>query len=326
MSDLPPDYSPLTDEHIAALSDSQKEIFLQLDESDRQFFGRNFSPSSLSKALERKGAIMQLRLKRKAQDKLIQHRLATGETQLQRPALSAGEIAAGAAGVAGLVGVGVLARQIAPDGKAAWRGVSPDDLIPPLERAFARQEKTDLRFDPPNADGVRQGTIFLRLPGGTPPALTILLTPLKEVTQVQTTKVSSETLIETLKESGQTLLDLARDGLRLRRQHGDAGDLIDLAGKVVGGGADIAQTVKNLDLEDKAWEVVQRAAEPLQSIYDEKKAIEKELRLRLEQAWDDYMTCPKCRVDFGAEDAECRVCGAARPPRPEQPDPRTAIP
>lgn len=323
MSDLPPDYSPLTDEQLSALTQAQKGIFLQLDPSDRQFFAQNFSPASLGKALDRKGEIMQVRARMSAQDALIKERLAARDSQaIQKPSISAGEVAAGAAGVAGLVGVGALASQIAPGGKAEWRGVTPRDLAPPLERTFARQEKTDLRFDPPNAEGVQQGTLFLRLPSGLAPAITILLTPLKEMTRVQITKISSESLLQTLKESGQTLIDLAKDGLRLRKGGGDAEDLLDLAGKVVGGSADIAQTIKDLDLEDRLWEVIQRTADPLQAIYDERQAIQKGQRLKLEQAWDDYLNCPKCRVAFGAEDAECRVCGAARPPRPEQADPR----
>ena len=36
------------------------------------------------------------------------------------------------AGVAGAIGVGVLAGKIAPEGKASWRGVSPRDLVEPL--------------------------------------------------------------------------------------------------------------------------------------------------------------------------------------------------
>ena len=87
-------------------------------------------------------------------------------------------------------------------------------------------------------------------------------------------------------------------------------------------GVDIAQLVKDLDLEDRAWEVIKNAADPIQSIYDQKMAIENEARLKLEMLWDDYYSCPKCRVEFGADDLECRVCGTARPEKPGQPDPR----
>jgi hypothetical protein len=316
------DYSPLSPDQLATLSEAQKEIFLKLDPKDRQFYADNFSPTSLGIALDRKWEIMQSRARLDAFDQKVKENLAaSADTQAEKPGLSAGDVAAGAAGAAGLVGVGVLARQIAPEGKATWRGVAPRDLVEPLVAAFARQENTDIRFEAPGAQGVRQATVLLRTPKGLVPGLVIVLAPLEEATQVQIGELTSESVMETLKEGGLKFLDLMQDGLRLKRR-GNLIDLLDLAGRVVDEGVDIAQIVRDLDLEDKAWEVIKNAADPLQAIYDEKMGIEREERLKLEMLWDDHYSCPKCRVEFGADDLECRVCGTARPEKPEQPDPR----
>lgn len=322
MTDQPSAYSPLSAEQLSALTETQKAVFLQLDGADRQFFAGNFSPASLGKALDRKAEAMQSRQRVTAHDQKIKENLLAGASApVAKPSLSAGEIAAGAAGVAGLVGVGVLARQIAPDGQADWRGVTPRDLVDPLVKAFARQEQTDIRFDPPNAEGVLHATVLLRSKKDLTPALDISLTPLQNAVRVQIGKLTSESVIQTVKEGSEKLLDLVKDGLKATRK-GDMEDLLDVAGKVIDRGADLTQSAKDLDLEDRAWEVIKAAADPLQTIYDEKMAAENALRLKLETSWDDYYACPRCRVEFGAQDQECRVCGATRPPMPEQADPR----
>jgi hypothetical protein len=325
MSDLTPDYSLLSSEQLNALTESQKEIFQKLDPKDQKFFAQNFSQASLGKALERKWESIQSNTRLAAFDQQIKENFtAQASTPAPSPGLSAGDIAVGAAGVAGAVGIGVLAKKIAPEGKATWRGVKPRDLVDPLIKTFARQEKTDIRFDPPAAEGTLHASVMLRTPSEMVSGLDVILAPLSDATQVTITKLSSESIMGTVKEGGQKLIDLVQDGLRLGK-HGGAENLFDLAGKVVNQGVDIAKMVKDLDLEDKAWEAVKNAAEPLQTIYDEKMAVENERRLKLEMAWDDYYSCPKCRVEFGSEDAECRVCGAARPTRPDQPDPRTIM-
>ncbi|MBN2549184.1 MAG: hypothetical protein JXB15_08510 [Anaerolineales bacterium] len=324
MSDQIPDFSPLSSEQLAALNDTQKEIFLSLDAQDRQFFAKNFSAAGLGQALERKWETVQSRLRTSAFDQRIKENLqAQGGASAQSSSLSVGEVAAGAAGIAGAVGIGVLAKKIAVDGKAAWRGVSPRDLVDALVSTFARQEKTDIRFDPPSDEGNLHATVLLRSPSGMLPALNIDLTHLADATQVYISKVSSQSLMETIKDQGQKILDLVQDGLSLGRK-GGAENLLDLAGQVMDQGFDVVQAVKDLDLEDRAWAAIQRVADPLQMQYDERMADEKERQLRLEMAWDDYNTCPKCRVPFGGEDSECRVCGTARPAKPEQPDPRSA--
>jgi hypothetical protein len=316
------DYSPLSPEQIEILSDAQKGVFLQLDEKDREFYAENFSPGSLGKALERKGEIMQSRARLAAFDEKVKANLASSAGEaITGPGLSAEDVAIGAAGVAGAIGVGVLARQIAPEGKASWRGVTPRDLVEPLVNAFARQEKTDIRFETPGEQGVQQATILLRTSKGLVPGLIIVLAPLEQTTQVQISQLTSEGVMQALKEGGLKLLDLLQEGLRLKRR-GGLDDLLVLAGRAVDEGVDIAQLVKDLDLEDRAWEVVKNAADPIQAVYDEKMKIENAARLKLEMLWDDYYSCPKCRVEFGADDTECRVCGAARPEKPEQPDPR----
>jgi hypothetical protein len=323
MSDQTPDFSPLTTEQLAALSEAHKQIFLGLGAKDRQFYAASFSPESLGKALDRKGALIQSRARLNAfNQKVKQDMLSAASQTAPEPTLTGGEIAIGAAGLAGVVGIGALASQIAPQGKATWRGVEPGDLVVPLVNSFARQENTDIRFEPPTDEGNQQGIILLRTPRGLVPGLTILLTPLQGATQVQISKLSSEGILEMLKEGGLKLIDLVQYGLRRKRSN-PAGWL-DMAGRAIEEGVDIAQMVNDLDLEDKAWEVIKNAADPLQAIYDEMMVIKKEQRLKLEAIWDDYYSCPKCRVEFGAEDTECRVCGSERPAMPDQPDPRLA--
>ena len=237
--------------------------------------------------------------------------------------LNASDLSVGAAGIAGAVGVGLLASKIAPEGKADWRGVEPHDLVNPLVETFARQEHTDIRFSPTGEEGVRQAIVLLRTPEGLVPGLTIILTPLQNGTEVQISKLTSEGMMQTLKEGGLKLLDLLSDGLRRRRSANPA-DWVDMAGRVIDSGVDIAQMAKDLDLEDKAWEAIKNTADPIQAIYDEQMAIEQGIRLKLEASWNDYYLCPKCSVEFGADDSECRVCGAERPPMPKRPDPRRA--
>lgn len=322
MSDQISDFTPLSSEQLAALSDTQKEIFLSLDVQDRQFFAKNFSPAGLGQALERKWETIQSRLRTSAFDQRVKENFALqAGTDTQSSSLSVGEVAAGAAGIVGAVGIGALAKKIAVDGKAAWRGVSPRDLVDALIKTFARQEKTDIRFDPPGDEGNLHATVLLRSPGGMVPALNIDLTHLTDATEVHISKVSSQSILETVKDQGQKILDLVQDGLSLGKK-GGAGNLLDLAGQMMDKGFDVVQAVKDLNLEDRAWEAIQRVADPLQAQYDERMAVVKERRLKLEMAWDDFNTCPKCRVPFGAEDSECRVCGTARPAEPEQPDPR----
>ena len=321
------DLSPLSEEQIAALNDTQRDIFGRLPVSDREFFAQNFQPISLGKALERKWDIIQSRLALDEQDRRLRERLA--ELSSGSPAergLTGGDLArgaAGAAGIAGLVGLGALAAKIAPEGKAVWRGVTPRDLMAPLVTTFARQERTDIRFESPNIDGVVHGVVLLRTGRGMLPALDINLTPLQDALEVKISKISKESLIQTFKEGGGNLIDLAKDALWIGVRRGvGVGSLLDLAGEVMSHGSEIAHSVNDLNLEDKAWQTVARAAEPLQTIYDEKAVIQNDQRLKLEMLWDDFISCPRCRVEFGAGDAECRVCGTARPPQPELPDPR----
>jgi hypothetical protein len=315
-------YEPLLQEHIEALTDEQKAIFASLDEVDRQFFAKSFNAASLGAALERKAALLRSRSRKTEFEQRYQQNLERAQQQFDAMdlSLSGGELALGAAGAAGLVGVGVLAQKIAPQGKATWRGVQPSDLVLPLERAFAAQEKTDIRFDPAHPQGMRQAVVYLRRPEALIPGLTILLTPLNDSIQVEVTKVSSAGVLDAIKSGGGRLFDLIKH--TIRRDRSDAGSLIDLAGQALEHGTDIYQTVKDLNLEDQVWEVIQRTADPLQAIFDEKLALERQRLSRLELAWDDYYTCPRCRVEFGAGDAECRVCGTERTVKPGQPDPR----
>ncbi len=317
------DSSPqsLSPEQLAALDENQQAIFASLSPADQQFFTENFPPALLGPALVRKQEAVQSRQLLAEHDQLARDRAALNTTGDPGP-LSLSEGALGAAGVAGVIGMGVLARKLAPQGKAAWRGVTPRQLVDPLVQTFARQPRTDIRFDAPTTDGALHGVVLLRTDSGLLPGLNITLTPLQDTTEVTVSPISKQSLVETFKEGGQSLVELVKDALFLGWGHDRGGSVLDLAGRVMEHGANIAQAVNDLDLEDKAWASIQRAAEPIQAIYDQQTAIQREQALRLEMAWDDYRSCPRCRVEFGAEDVDCRVCGAARPPQPEAPDPR----
>jgi hypothetical protein len=320
-----PDFlSILTPEHLSALTEEQKSIFSQLDEKDRLFFSTHFSPESLGKALQRKWQTMQSNARLAAFDQRVKENIAVKGTHSTNTAgISAGEAAIGVAGVAGAIGIGVLARKIAPQGKATWRGVKPIDFLDPLTLQFARQRNTDIRFDAPNKDGVIHANILLRTSNGLVPALDIVMAPLQEKTRVEISKLSSASVLGAVKDSSGKLVSLLADGV-IRRRRGPGG-LIDMAGKVIDKGGDILQTVNDLDLEDRAWETIQRAADPIQKRFDEQVARKRERQMQLELLWDDYYACPKCRVEFSADDTDCRVCSSARPPQPEQPDPRRSI-
>jgi len=317
------DLVPLSPEQIDRLTENQKDIFINLDEKDREFFSTHFSPESLGNALERKWETIQSQARLQEFDKHLKEKLTTNasRTNLQT-AITGGDLAISATGVAGAVGIGVLASQIAPTGKASWRGVSPHDLLEPLFGAFAQQERTDLKFEPPTEAGVLHGAVFIRTQHGLIPGLAISLTPIGDSTEAFISKVSSESIIDAIKNGSHKLFDLVKDGLILSARKGGLENLINLASSIVSNGVDIAKIVKDLDLEDKAWETIKLAADPLQKIFDERKAIENANRLKLEQAWDDYYACPKCRVSYGADDHECRVCGTARLEKPSIPDPR----
>lgn len=315
-------YDPLSAEQLGSLTDEQKAIFASLDEADRQFFAENFAPASLGPALEKKAALLRSKSRKTEFEQRYQQNLERARQQFNNldTSFGGGDIALGAAGAAGLIGVGLLAQKIAPQGKATWRGVRPSDLVSPLEKAFAGKEKTDIRFESPHPSGTRQAVVYVRNPETIIPGLTIMLTPLNEAIQVEVTKISSAGVLDAIKSGGGKLFDLIKH--TIRRDRSDPGSIIDLAGQALEHGTDIYQTVKDLNLEDRVWEVIQQVSEPLQTIYDEKLALERQRLSKLELAWDDYYNCPRCRVEFGAQDEECRVCGTERPIRPGELDPR----
>ncbi len=161
----------LTEEQLAALSDAQKQIFTKLEEADQRFFARNFSAESLGRALERKWGTYQSQARLRSFDERVKENMLNKGSPSSTPStLTGADLAVGAAGVAGMVGIGVLASQIAPEGKAAWRGVTPRDLVDPLERDFRPpdQNRSEIhpakrsRCDPGNGPDSDHGRISAR--------------------------------------------------------------------------------------------------------------------------------------------------------------------
>ena len=194
MTEQPKNPGLLSDEQRQALTETQYETFMMLDEKDQAFFAANFSPASLSSALERKLASLKARSRIDAHDQAVRSAVqARANASVTESDLGVG--LAGAAGMAAVVGLGAVAQKIAPQGKATWRGVSPRDLVNPLINEFGSKDRTDIRFNPPSAEGNHGATIFLHTPQGSVPAITITLAQLTEACEVQVTKISTESLL-----------------------------------------------------------------------------------------------------------------------------------
>ena len=88
MSEEISNFSPLSDDQIASLTEEQKAVFIQLDAKDRQFYADNFSPEALGVALERKGELMSSRGHIDAFDQKVKAGFQTDIESAEQPGIS----------------------------------------------------------------------------------------------------------------------------------------------------------------------------------------------------------------------------------------------
>ena len=316
--------SKLTAEKLAVLNDEQKAVFSLLDEKDQTFFSTSFSVDSLPAALDKKGAI--LKRNKTNREKMERIKTSINEDVASIPEQNQSDDILSAVALA--VGGGAAAAAVASDNSAFWQGVKPYDLIPPLQTEF-NQQSTHLEVTG-NQDSLNANVMILTnaansIYGGVP-ALKINLTEVKNGTEVKTSDLTTQGTLETIKKGGQKILNLAGRALGIygKSKFGMAStnDYLSAAGEVLNSGSSLAEIAGNLQIKDRAWKTIKNAAEALEKNYlDEMEKIKKE-RQKIEKSWDNYRNCPQCGVAF--VDETCRVCGAPRPEKPDQPDPRLA--
>lgn len=326
MDNSPMDFGLLSTDQLAALNDAQKAIYQVLDDDDRRFFAVTFSAADLPGALQRKGEIM-------TRSEAQRRRLAELEQRLKRAAalnvdqvaneggLSLSEIAAGTAAA---LGIGTAAHAVATDGTASWKGVPPRLVANAIERTFDNSETTDAEVE--GAEDNLVATIYLRPPDGSRyvPAITAMLAKSGENLEVKVSDLTSETWLEAARQGGQRILQLAQKGvwLWLRRKNIFSMEGIDLAQDALDSAFDATQAVKDLNLNERVWQVIKETADEREKIYKDELERERRAQEDLIEAWDDYRRCPRCSEPFGAEETVCHICGRGRNALPSQSDPR----
>lgn len=313
--------SKLSLEQTAVLNDDQKAIFCALDERDQDFFAQTFKPADLPKALDRKGEILNRHQADRARLEKIRVSLAQAAAENPVGEDGAEDVLTALAGAAG---IGAAATMVATDNTAFWQGVKPSDLVDPLRTEFIN-ERTRVSVSG-GADALVVNVLLITDGFQAVPALTVHLSDVNNGTQVKVSDLTSHGILQTIKDGGKKLLDIAADGLELlaKKKHSMAGpgDVISKAGEVLDEGSELAKVAGNLKLNERAWKVIKQTAEAVEASYLSEKQRQLEARIALEGAWDRYTNCPTCGVSFDAGETSCHVCGTARPPAPQQPDPR----
>ena len=318
------DFSLLSEEQQQALNDEQKAIYQMLSDIDRKFFAQTFATKDLPKALERKGEILKRNQAQHERLNTLKERLSLVENIYPRTegltptALSIGGIAVAA------LGIGAVAQNISTDGSANWKGVSPRLVANALERSFDNNSTTDTEVE--GTEDKLIVTIYLRPPNDSAyvPALSVFLFQIQEKLQVTVSDLTSDSVLATAKQSGKKLFDLAVKGfLFWQRRHGIfASDAVNLAKTALNTAFDATQMVRDLDLEDRVWQIIKETADAREKAY----LVEAErlnlVRQDLETAWDDYYKCPRCGESMRDDLNYCRICGRARNAPPSLPDPR----
>jgi len=320
------DIKYLSQDQLEQLNQEQKAIFHLLSEEEQQFFAQTFSAQDLPKALDRKGEILKRNQTQRERLAAIKERLVKTDEAFPQPtadfstALGIGGLAAGAAAV---LGIGTAAQTIATGGTAQWKGVSPRLVANALEHTFD-SETTDAEVE--GQENELTVTIYLKPPEDRTyiPALSVLLVQVQDTLQVNVSNLTSESVTAAIKRGSKKFLDVAIKGFFLwqRRHSIFTNELTDFAQSALTSAFDAAQVVKDLDLEDRVWEVIKQTADAREKVYLVE-AERKRLALQdLEKAWDDYYRCPRCGEPLRENMDYCLVCGRARNVRPSQPDPR----
>jgi rubrerythrin len=309
----------LSPEQIAVLNDEQKAVFCVINEADQKFFSETFKPKDLPGALTRKGEIV--KRNNVDQERMAKIKEALAKSAAETPIEKTSEDILTA--VAGVVGIGAAAAVIASDNSAHWRGVKPNDLVPPLRTEFT-SDKTQIGLAG-NSDALIIN-VLLYSSGRLIPALTINLTTVNNGTEVKMSELTSHGALETIKEGGKKVLGIAVDGLHMLTQSrgglASTADILNTANHTINQGADLAEIAGNLKLKERAWKAIKQTAESIEASFDSQQEAARQARFALEKAWDNHNHCPTCGVSFNPADTTCRVCGTAHPEKPLKPDPR----
>ncbi len=306
----------LSAEQLEALNDEQKTIFCAMVSADQDFFAQAFSPKDLPEALAKKGEIMQRNQAARARMEAVQKRMAESAPSTPAASQKAGDVLTA---VAGVLGMGAAAAMVASDNSAAWKGVKPADLVSALRTEFTSdQTSLNVEGDPT----ALAATVMLQGGGGYVPALTVHLSAVNDGTEVKMSDLTRQGTIETIKEGGQKLLDITGGAVRVLTHSKFGGvspdEVFSTARQTLAKGASLAETAGNLKLKERAWKVIKQTADAIEANYLSKAEKARQARAALEKAWGDYYNCPNCGVAFGADETECRVCGTARPAKPNE--------
>jgi hypothetical protein len=315
----------LSPEQQAGLSEEEKLIFCALHPSDQDFSARTFSPSSLPQFLRNKGALEQRKRDASAQQLSLQSRLKSivpAGTSSSGSSLTE-TLVGGAAAVTAAVGIGVLAGKLSTDGSMTWHDLPVDLAVRALSSEFNRGDGRTIAQLSPLDDQTTRVNIDLITSGRQVPGISIQLASLSQSeTKVQVSDLTDVSITEMLKERGQDALDLLKGGvdLLIRRQRNgsiDLGRMFGLGKDALDKAFDAHQSVKDLDLEDRAWECLIKIAEPRERDWEKRKRLALEDQERRRLAWKYYESCEKCSVPYEPEAESCAVCGNLRPPRPD---------
>ncbi len=304
--------SKLNEEQLSVLDDDLKAVFCTLDEYDQDFFAKNYKAKDLPTILARKREIMQRNQGERERIAKLKEAFAKNA-----PPTTDGKSEDILAGVAGALGIGAAAAVVASDNTAFYQGVKPYELVPALSSEFETARTSVATAGNPDTLTVTVSLLTGRAPVA---AMTVNLTALKNGTEVKVNDLTAQGVLEAIKSGGQKLFDLAGKGIELlvRRDRISPMDLYQAADRTLDSGADLAETLQQLKLKERAWKVIRQTAEAIEASYRDRVEKERQERFQLEQAWSRYTNCPNCSVAFGAEDMECRVCGAARPEKPQK--------
>lgn len=307
----------LSEEQRAALMDDLQAFFCVLSPADQDFFSTNFKPADLPSVLMRK---KELAL-RDQKTREMYARIRTSIEQHAAPDEGSSKLEDIVTTAAAAVGVGATAAVVASDQTAFYQGVRPGDLVAPLRTEFHTGPTQVSTTGDPESLAIN---ILFDSVGRLIPAMTINLTGVKNGTEVKVNDLTTQGWIESLKNGGQKLLNLAEKGLEIfsQKENQSVGELLTSAGEALASGSDLAETVNNLKLKERAWKVIKQSAEAIEANYLDQVEKDRLARAALELTWDHYLNCPTCAVSFGADDLQCRVCGTARPEKPLTPDPR----
>ncbi|GAP13391.1 hypothetical protein LARV_01144 [Longilinea arvoryzae] len=306
----------LSPDQLNTLEDDLTLFFTTLSPADQDFFAANFNAHDLPAALSRKRELLER--SKKSRERAARIKAETDAKAAEVAAQTTDDDLLAAAAAA--LGIGLGAAGAAISGNTAfYRGVRPSDLVDPLRAEFNSAQTVAAAGGPPEALTV---TIFLLGQFDRVAAMTVNLTVKDDGTEVKVNDLSTRGVLAVVRAGGAKLLNVAGQGLRLLSGHLSPGEAIDAAGRTLASSADLAEAVANLQLKERAWKVIRQTAEAIEAAYQDRLKQEREAQAQLEAAWDRYYNCPTCGVAFGAGDATCRVCGAARPDKPLTPDPR----